>query len=128
MVMTYDLFQYALCLTLFNFGQCQRQDNVYIRSFCTNGMPVVGGDTGDDQDHRNVRQKKSRLRNVELLGWSCNICGTTDKLEIHHRWYDNEDAGTHSNHNAVRELIEKKTRKVRVPVPPVQRVRRPRPC
>ena len=70
-------------------------------------MLVVGRDTGDDQDHRSVRQKKSRLRNVELLGWSCNICGTTDKLEIHHRWYDNEDAGTHSNHNAVRELIEK---------------------
>ena len=70
-------------------------------------MLVIGGDTGNDKDHRNMRQKKSRLRNVELLGGSCNICGTTDKLDIHHRWYDSEDAGTHSNHNAVLELIEK---------------------
>ena len=107
MVTTYDLFQCTLCLTLFNSGQCQRHNNVYIRSFCTNGMLVVGGDTGDDKDRRNMRQKESRLRNVKLLGGSCNICGTTDKLDIHHSWYVSEDAGTHSNHNAMRELIEK---------------------
>ena len=63
--------------------------------------------TGKIRVSRNVRQREKRLRNVEMLGQSCSICGTTEKLEIHHSWYDDGDAGTHSNHDAVRKLLEK---------------------
>ena len=63
-------------------------------------------DTEGINARRRALQKEKRLRNVELLGKECSICGATEKLEVHHRWYDGDDAGTHSNHQFMRELIE----------------------
>lgn len=56
---------------------------------------------------RNKKRRELHANNIRLLGGRCSICNTTEKIEIHHRWYLDEDKGTHHGHMAMNALIKK---------------------
>lgn len=58
-----------------------------------------------------IEQKEARLKNIKRLGGKCHICNTTEKLEVHHRWYIDEDRATRSNHKIIENLITKQPKR-----------------
>ena len=55
---------------------------------------------------RNANRRELQLRNINLLGGRCRICNTSEKLEVHHRWYTSADKGTHGEHDSMKNLIK----------------------
>lgn len=56
---------------------------------------------------QNLQQKETRLKNINRLGSRCRICNAVEKLEVHHRWYTDEDRAMRSNHINIESCIKK---------------------